>query len=179
LREVPANVHIEELKDFDFNIGSVRAQACFANHPGICVGYRLFTGQGSIAFFPDNETFNAQLSAALEKSDAKAAAFARSQNEKIIDFVRGADILIIDSQYDKEEYQTHIGWGHGCVDDVVQLAHEAGVKQLFMFHHDPDHDDEKMENMLRHARGLAAAKGDTLKVDAAREGLVVPLTAKS
>ena len=38
-----------------FNVGPVRVQTAFANHPGICVGYRLFTPQGSIAFFPDNE----------------------------------------------------------------------------------------------------------------------------
>ena len=39
----------------NFNVGPVRVQACFANHPGVCVGYRLFTADGSIAFFPDNE----------------------------------------------------------------------------------------------------------------------------
>src|ERR1700704_4303878 len=37
LREVPANVRIEELKDLNFNVGPVRVQACFANHPGLCV----------------------------------------------------------------------------------------------------------------------------------------------
>ena len=55
LREVPANVEIRELRDLAFNVGQVRVQTAFANHPGICVGYRLFTPQGSIAFFPDNE----------------------------------------------------------------------------------------------------------------------------
>ena len=57
LREVPANVRIEELKEMTFNVGPVRVEAAFANHPGICVGYRLFTSDGSIAFFPDNEPF--------------------------------------------------------------------------------------------------------------------------
>ena len=57
LREVPANVRIEELKEMSFNVGPVRVEAAFANHPGICVGYRLFTSDGSIAFFPDNEPF--------------------------------------------------------------------------------------------------------------------------
>src|SRR5258707_11881391 len=48
LGEGPANVRIEELKDFSFNVGKVRVQACFPNYPGICVGYRLVTSAGSI-----------------------------------------------------------------------------------------------------------------------------------
>ena len=45
LREVPANVRIEELKEMSFNIGPVRVQACLVNHPGICVGYRRQRGR--------------------------------------------------------------------------------------------------------------------------------------
>ena len=120
----------------NFNVGPVRVQACFANHPGKCVGYRLFTSDGSIAFFPDNE---------LPRQDASA-------NRKMIDFLRGADVLIMDTQFDTEEYQQHTGWGHGCLDDVVALALQAEVKKLFLFHHDPNHDDAKISQMLAHAR---------------------------
>ena len=83
----------------------------------------------------------------------------------------GADVLIIDSQYDDAEYQSHVGWGHGCVDDVVALALFARVKQLFLFHHDPDHDDAQISKMLAWARQLVGFHGETLSVDAAREGL--------
>ena len=55
------------------------------------------------------------------------------------------------------------------------LALKAEVKRLFLFHHDPDHDDAKVESMLAHARKLVAAAGATLAVDAAREGVVVEL----
>src|SRR3989475_11630487 len=56
LRQLPANVQIEELKELSFTVGQVRVEARFANHPGVCVGYRLFTPTGSVAFFPDNES---------------------------------------------------------------------------------------------------------------------------
>ena len=68
-----------------------------------------------------------------------------------------------------------MGWGHGCVDDVVQLAVDAGVKRLFLFHHDPDHDDAKVSSMVQHARQIAAKLKSPLKIEAAREGLVVKL----
>jgi len=161
LREVPANVRIEELKTMSFNVGPVRVQACWANHPGKCVGYRLFTSGGSIAFFPDNE---------LPRQDANG-------HRKMIDFLRGADVLIMDSQFDTLEYERHIGWGHGCVDDVVALALEAEVKTLFLFHHDPNHDDAKISHMLAHARKLVAGRKGKLMVEADREGVTVELPA--
>ena len=82
-----------------------------------------------------------------------------------------AEVLIIDSQYDDAEYQTHVGWGHGCVDDVVTLALCAGVKQLFLFHHDPDHTDAQITKMQAWARQIVEFHGETLGVDAACEGV--------
>ena len=161
LREVPANLLIEELKEMSFNVGPVRVQACFASHPGKCVGYRLFTSDGSIAFFPDNEVHHQNA----------------SENREMIDFLRGTDVVIMDTQFDNEEYQQHTGWGHGCLDDVVVLTLQAEVKKLFLFHHDPNHDDARISQMVAHARQLVADRGGKLQVEAAREGTTVELPA--
>ena len=155
--KLPSNIEIEELKDFNFAIGSVLVRAQRANHPGVCVGYRLFTPDGLIVFFPDTEPRTGGL------------------DRELIDFVRDADVLILDSQYDRAEYKKHIGWGHGCVDDSVAVAIQAGVKQLFLFHHDPDHDDRHMDGLVQHARKLVAKRKAKLKVSAAQEGLVIQL----
>jgi phosphoribosyl 1,2-cyclic phosphodiesterase/CheY-like chemotaxis protein len=177
LREVPANVRIEELKEMEFHIGPVRVQACFANHPGVCVGYRLFTSAGSIAFFPDNEPQHGHRPGSKTETTqaARARAYARSEDCKLIDFLRGTDVLIMDAQYDSQEYLQHVGWGHGCLDDIVRLAAEAQVKRLYLFHHDPDHDDAKIRQMTEHARSLAAELPGLLQVEAAREGVGIEL----
>jgi phosphoribosyl 1,2-cyclic phosphodiesterase len=172
LAELPSNIVIEELKDLDFRIGKVKVQAAFVNHPGVCVGYRLFTSNGSIAYLPDNEPYYraaAQPHTQLFYKE-ETAQFEQSEDQKLIEFIRGTDLLIIDSQYDAEEYEAHKGWGHGSVDDVVSLAIQASVKRLFLFHHDPAHDDAKISQMLEHARKLASAKGANLTIEAAREG---------
>jgi len=173
MRELPGNISIEELRDMEFSVGAVRVQAMFVNHPGICVGYRLFTSAGSVVFIPDNEPFH-RLRAQPADADATAITFAEDQDAKLIEFIRGADVLIMDSQYDATEYESHIGWGHSCVDDVAEMATRAGVKQLFLFHHDPTHDDERVSRMLAHARQLV---GNGTLVEAAREGLEVVLKA--
>lgn len=157
---LPSNIEIDELRNFNFTAGSIPVQAQRANHPGVTVGYRLATPGGAVVFFPDVEPRQG------------------GDDREMIDFVRGAEVLILDSQYDRAEYQRHIGWGHGCVDESVSLALKAGVKKLILFHHDPDHDDRKIDAFVKYARRLVAQAGGKLKVDAAREGMVIRLAAK-
>lgn len=178
LGELPANITIEELKSLNFCIGSVQVQAAFANHPGICVGYRLSAFGRSVAFFPDNELRHAgQFPGLVDGAPAANAEFARRENDKLAQFLSGTDVLIMDTQYDREEYHEHLGWGHGCLEEVVDLAMQAGVGQLFLFHHDPEHTDAKVTEMTERARTLVSAGQGTLKVEAAREGAGVDLPA--
>ncbi|MGA9450209.1 MAG: MBL fold metallo-hydrolase [Verrucomicrobiia bacterium] len=158
--KLPSNIEIEELKDFNLNIGSVCVRALRANHPGLCVGYRLRSPEGLVAFFPDAESRQG------------------GEDRETIEFLHDVDVLILDSQYDSAEYKKHIGWGHGCVDDSVALALKAGVKQLCLFHHDPDHDDKKIDILVRHARQLVARQRAKLKVEAARELQIIELPVK-
>ncbi len=174
IKELPGNITIEELRDMEFMVGAVRVRAMFVNHPGICVGYRLETSGGSVVFIPDNEPF-LRLRTQPRNMDPHAAEFAEAQDAKLVEFIREADLLIIDAQYDAAEYESHVGWGHSCVDDVAALATRANVKQLFLFHHDPTHNDERVSRSLAHARRLV---GDATLVEAAREGLEVLLKAK-
>jgi phosphoribosyl 1,2-cyclic phosphodiesterase/CheY-like chemotaxis protein len=171
LDDMPGNLLIEELREMEFEVCGVRVESCFTNHPGVCVAYKLHTPDGTIVFMPDNETKRGAIDAVdgSTKPDASEA--------HIADFIRGVDVLVMDSQYTAEEYQTHVNWGHGCIDEVVRMALAAGVKRLFMFHHDPGHDDRFLSSMLMHARQLVDRVGSPLLVEAAREGVEVTLRA--
>jgi phosphoribosyl 1,2-cyclic phosphodiesterase len=180
LQQVGANVCIEELKEMSFDLGSVRVETCFANHPGVCVGYRLHTPGGKISFFPDNEPRRgARRAHPAGYGNTAAREFASGQERKLVDFIRDSEVLIMDTQYDCEEYKQYVGWGHGCVNDVVSLALDADVKQLFLFHHDPNHDDEKVRKMEAAARDQVESLKRSLRVQAAREGATVELPALS
>ena len=76
----------------------------------------------------------------------------------IIEFARGADLLIHDAQYLQHEYRSRAkpkkGWGHSTVDVATTVARKANVKQLALFHHDPSHDDKAMARISRQARRL-------------------------
>ncbi len=173
--ELPSHVSIQELKDVNFNIGSIRVQAEFLNHPGICTGYRIFTSDGSISYLTDVELFQRMRAQKLPQASSEEQDFARQQDERLADFVRDSDVLILDAQYDVAEYESHVGWGHSCMEDSVAFAIEAGVKRLFLFHHDPDHTDEIISRFVARGREIALEKGSKLIVEAAREGLEVIL----
>jgi phosphoribosyl 1,2-cyclic phosphodiesterase/CheY-like chemotaxis protein len=178
MREMPSHISIEELKDVNFNIGQIKVQAEFLNHPGICIGYRIFTPGGSISYLTDVELFEPLRAQKSEKPAAEEQSYARQQDERLVRFTRGSEILILDAQYDAAEYKTHAGWGHSCVDDAVAFALEAKVKRLFLFHHDPEHNDEKISRLVAHARELVAGKKGDMIVEAAREGLEIILEPK-
>jgi ribonuclease BN (tRNA processing enzyme) len=101
------------------------------------------------------------------------------EDRKMVEFLNGADVLILDSQYDAVEYKQHMGWGHGCVDNSVALALAANVKRLCLFHHDPERSDKQVDGLLQHARRLVTRQRAKLKVDAAREGMVIRLGGKA
>jgi phosphoribosyl 1,2-cyclic phosphodiesterase/CheY-like chemotaxis protein len=179
-QQLPSHISLQELKQPEFKIGPIRVETMYLNHPGICVGYRLHTSAGIIAYLPDNEPFQRYKYHADPKAhegSTEILEFARRMDQKLIDFIRNAEVLVIDAQYDATEYQTRVGWGHGCVDDVVALALKGDVKRLYLFHHDPEHDDAKVDGMVAWARQFVAALGDKLAVEAAREGSEVVLKA--
>lgn len=173
LTDLPGHIVIEKLKGDSFTIGKVRVESKTMNHPGKCVGYRLYTTTGSIAYLPDNESYDSfkiHSPDLTSLSPEQTKTRAQEKRSELVNFLRGADILLLDTQYTDEEYQSHIGWGHGSLSSAVALAIDAGVRKLLLFHHDPDHDDDEVDAMLAQARVLAGKSNTKLEVDAAREG---------
>lgn len=173
LDQMASHVTFEELSDMESDLGAAKVRTIFANHPGICLGYRLRTPAGDVVYMPDHEAYERheiERQKLAGETSPPGLEYARLQDEKVIEFIREADVVIGDTQYDSVEYPSRLGWGHTCADDAVELAMRAGVKHLFLFHHDPDHHDEKMKAMIAHAKEKVAAAGSPMVVSAAREG---------
>jgi phosphoribosyl 1,2-cyclic phosphodiesterase len=178
MRELSARIDIKKLSEMEFSVGKVQVRARFVNHPGVCAGYRLFTSAGSIAFLPDHEPYCFLHSAkANDMSPEEAKKTGEEERIGLVKFLHGSDLLILDTQYTDTEYERHIGWGHGSISSVVSLALDAKVRRLLLFHHDPGHDDTRMDAIVEDARRLAHDSGKDLEVDAAREGEEVLLPA--
>jgi phosphoribosyl 1,2-cyclic phosphodiesterase len=179
LQALPGRIEINELKTYEFHIGKVQARAKLMNHPGVCVGYRLNTSAGSVAFLPDNEpyddlTIHSAQSEVLTPEETRARA--KQARLELVEFLHRCAVLILDTQYTDEEYKAHLGWGHGSLSAAVSLALDSEVEKLILFHHDPSHDDDAIDAMAAHARDLIRASGKKLEVEAAREGAELTLS---
>jgi phosphoribosyl 1,2-cyclic phosphodiesterase len=155
LRDVNARLELHDTPIDTFAIGGLEVRAQMVIHPGQTVGYRLSDGTSTIAYLPDHEPALGR--AALPTDPEWTSGH---------DLAQGADLLIHDTQYTADEYETRVGWGHSRVSDAVALARMAGARRLVTFHHDPAHDDAILDAMLAEARSLA----DGVEVLPGREG---------
>src|SRR5262249_11250576 len=93
LPELPSHLAIEELREMEFQIGKIQVRSKFANHPGICVGYRLFTSSGSIAFFLNNDRkdkLNRKLPSANEIKNQRREKLLPAGVRKLLSFFKTA-----------------------------------------------------------------------------------------
>ena len=147
-------------------LGPAKVSYHFLNHPGITVGYRFEHAGKVVSYISDHEPY-AKLNVKGEFADKEDALVAR--------FVAGSDLLICEAQYTADEYKLKRGWGHGTFEDVLDLARVAGVKKMALFHHDPLHDDDKLDRRLTESLGLISSRKLAIDCFAAREGMVVEL----
>jgi phosphoribosyl 1,2-cyclic phosphodiesterase len=137
-----------------FTIGENQITARSLNHPQGCLGFRIETPAGTVAYATDNEPGDPEMDKSLRE------------------LAEGADIFINDAQYTPEQLaSTRRGWGHSTWLEGAHLAREVNAKTLVLFHHDPDSTDRMVDTILRQARE------EFDSVFAASEGMVITLGA--
>jgi phosphoribosyl 1,2-cyclic phosphodiesterase len=135
-----------------FKIRENKITARWLNHPQGCLGFRIETPAGTVAYATDNEPGDPKL------------------DKSLCELAKGADIFVNDAQYTPEQLaSTRRGWGHSSWLEGVRVAREAGAKTLVLFHHDPDSTDRMVDSLLRQARD------EFELVFAASEGMVISL----
>jgi CheY-like chemotaxis protein len=158
-QEFGARVIYTNLREEVLAIDRVRVRTMLLNHPGHCLGYRVEYRERAVCYITDNEIYP-------EDTGLRDPGYI----SKLEAFVRGADALIADTTYMDKEYWSHINWGHSPLGEVVDLAHRAGVQTLYLFHHDPDQDDEAIDRKLEAARTHLMRLDSATKCVAPEEG---------
>jgi CheY-like chemotaxis protein len=162
------------IKYFDIGEGShdmedVRISTELLNHPAIALGYRIEADGASLLYLCDHEPYWEPLWHS-DSEPGKIESILHDGDKRHALFMQNADVVIHDAQYTPEEYPAKKNWGHSTYSYVTQLAAAAGVKRLFLTHHDPTHDDAFLEEIERKAQALARSIGSNLRVSCAREG---------
>lgn len=138
LRDLPCALEIHDVPVDAFMLPGVRVTASGICHPGPTVGYRLDSGEATLAYVPDHEPALGRRSFPREPEWTSGW-----------DVMADADMLIHDAQYFVDEYPEHVGWGHSSIEHAIALAEQAGVRALVPFHHDPVHTDVDLDRAYR------------------------------
>ena len=159
LLTLPGTLHFRDVLDSEFTIGAnggVSVTSRRIPHVGTTLGFRVEWRGLAIAYLSDHQ----------QPCDGSFSA-----TEGALELCRDADLVIHDAQYTPDEFADKCDWGHCTIDYAVWLAAEAGATRLALFHHDPSHDDDRLDELAAEAALVGERSG--LSVFAAREGQTV------
>ncbi len=154
-----SSVSFREAELDEWELGSARIRAHAVIHRGPTLGYRIEGDGTSLCYIPDHEP-------------GLGPPLAELDDEWISGFglAHGASLLVHDCQYTDAEYPDHLGWGHSRLSDTLEFARRTRVERLLLFHHDPLHCDDFLDEFRAEAvsrwRSLG---GDEQQVEMAAE----------
>lgn len=134
-------------------LGDVTIKTCRINHPQHALSYRVEYGGRSVVYATDIE----------HGSDLDTT---------FVEFIEGADVLIMDCSFTEPEYPAREGWGHATWEAGSDFADRAGVDTFVIFHHLPERTDPELAAIEQAAQALRPT------TVAAREGMTFSLPAK-
>ncbi len=169
--ELAANITYVTLRDGQaVQIGAATVTPFLMNHTVVTFGYKV-ESQGKAMFYTGDHEDYANIYAPEDVYYQEYEELIRSKRSQLTEFIRGVDVLVADAQYTEEEYPAKFGWGHSTPDRCVALAQSAGVKRLFITHHEPTRDDDALTLFLAETR--RDNDGSGVEIRLAAEGVSV------
>lgn len=165
LREVPAELTFSAMRaGRRANLDGWEVHGVRLNHPGGALGYRVRAEGKTFAYITDTAPF------ANPGEGVAAGEAPTSAEHRILEFLRGVDVVVYDTMFEEDEYLEKMTWGHSYPEYAQAICKAAGVSTLVLFHHAPEAtDDELDERLARFAdatapRVLQAREGETITI---------------
>jgi len=159
---LPGRIDFHETTAGEFRVGEAVVQAGWVPHCGPTLGYRVTMGGRSVAYLSDHQ---------------QPGVGSTEVDPGVLDLCRDVDLLIHDAQYDLDEFAARVDWGHCTTDYAVEVGIQSGARTLVLFHHDPSHTDDRVDQLLERAVEQSTERSGP-EVVAAHEGLTIALAAR-
>jgi ribonuclease BN (tRNA processing enzyme) len=170
IEEVKAEIEFRNLKaGTTYKFNNLTLETSTANHSSPTLAYKLTEDDKSIVYMTDNEIHWNDFPENLKLSNQDNAL------RKLIEFCHNCDYLIHDTMYDESLIKEKTGWGHSSNISLAYFSILAGIKNLVLFHYNPDYSDSKIDEIFNETCSLLQVKKSTINCIAAREGLEIKL----
>jgi phosphoribosyl 1,2-cyclic phosphodiesterase len=166
LDEMNAELIYHDVKPFNnYEINGAKLKTFRANHSSPTISYKITDGDKTIVYLTDNE---------LIMDDSSGNSIydkLKKSNKELIDFCFGCDYLIHDSMYDESSLVDKKGWGHSANVTLAYFGILSQVKNLILFHYNPDYTDAKIDGLLKETNEVLKNESSDVKCVAAMERL--------
>jgi len=146
---IHANISYQETCVEHYTLGSMIITPIALSHPNQGTGYKFEEDGKCFVFLTDNE-LGYKHEGGLDYQD-------------YLEFSRGADLLFHDAEYKEDEYKKTRGWGHSIFTDALNLALDAGVKKLGLFHHNQERIDDEVDTIVNDCHEAINKSGKNMK----------------
>ena len=160
--DLPASVLFHDTHSADFEFAGTRVMSRPVPHCGKTNGYRVTRNGVSVVYIPDHQ---------------EPIGRPTHVDPAVLELCDGADVLIHDAQLWTDELVAKSAWGHCTPEYAVEVAAQAGVHTLVLFHHDPSHTDDDLDEMSERIEARASDRGIP-SVICATEGLKLSVAAR-
>jgi len=160
--EFCANLQFHDLKEEVIETEGFHIETMYVNHPITTLAYRISADEKVFLFTGDTEPYSNYLE---NESDVSKEEFdeveevVQEQNNRWIQFLKGTDLCLYDTQYTPEEYPKFKGWGHTPMDVAIENCEQMGVKKLLMTHHAPTRTDDELDQLSERWKKYTEERG--------------------
>jgi phosphoribosyl 1,2-cyclic phosphodiesterase len=142
--DLTGHVTFCDLRDAQVTIGDALVTARSVPHVGATNGYRVEWAGATVAYVSDHQQPHHDQS---------------HVDDSVLELCAGVDLLIHDAQYTSDEFADRSHWGHCTIEYAIEVARQANVRALALFHHDPSHHDEFLDGVAADASSRSAEAG--------------------
>ena len=153
VENLDAQLGYHEVDGIPTEVNGFTVRTVETRHTPAALSFRIELDDDVVVYTPDHEAGDAQT------------------DSQLVDLARGADLWILNGFFSPEEKID--GWGHSCHLEAVDLAVEAGVSTVVIFHHHPNPADDVLDQMADAA--IERANGTGMGVVMARDGMILEI----
>ena len=152
-----------------FNIGNTIIETLLVNHSKGTVAFKISEKDKSVVYMTDNE-----IKYELRNNEIDTGSIS-AMNKSLINFCRNCDYLIHDSMFTLNDFINKKGWGHSNNISAAYFSILASVKNLLLFHYNPDYSDEVIDQMQDETKKIIESQGAKINCIASGEGLTLEI----
>jgi len=152
-----------------YRIGGVTVETRRANHSAPTIIFKITEGDKKLVYMTDNE-LNTRNSL-----NGSSTSEILEKYKDLVEFCSDSDYLIHDSMYDEVSVLSKKGWGHTGNLTLAYFSILSKVKNLVLFHYNPDYCDEKIDDLLKETISVLNSENSAINCVASKEGMCIEL----